>query len=400
MTRLSIKRGKGKASRCGSRRRRGITLPRLARWAGVGVFVFRGVLSSCDGGGTETTPKYDYVYAGIMVEGEEIVHKLRADNGEKVFGFGATLGGLHLDVDPRNGDVYVYTWDCLSKYSKDGKLLYKVKVDTGWTNDWMVFDKKRDVVWILDARDGDITGYRGDDGSKEFTFQTDLTLPDQPVLDEEEDVLWVVGYGGVIVARFSPGGEKLFEFKGNQSLGPMALDKANDALVFRWYEREGARFLKIKRYSKKGPHLNDFPVKLSYITAIAVEPTTGVIWVSDGHKSERYTPAGKSFKRNKQRLEDTGERISGKVGVFFLRKGISSVYLGFDTNLHVPRYVPSCLGRDTTGALGLRGSIRKSKGVIRRGRFLFFANNRAGPRVRTSVRVRRCVRQNGYGQGR
>ena len=261
----------------------------------MGVFVFGGLLLSCDDGGTEPTPKYDYVYVGIMGEVEEVVHKLRADNGEKVFGFGTTLGGLHLDVDPRNGDVYVYTWDYLSKYSKDGKLLYKVKVDTGWTNDWIVFDKKRDVVWILDARDGDITGYRGEDGSKEFTFQTDLTLPEQMVLDEEEDVLWVVGYGGVIVAKFSNEGEKLLELKGNQSLGPMALDKANGVLVFRWYEGEGARFLKIKRYSKNGSHLNSFPITMSYIIAIAVEPTTGVIWVSDGHKSERYTPAGKSL---------------------------------------------------------------------------------------------------------
>jgi len=291
-------RGDIKVERRGSSRRRGITLPRLARWAGVGVFVFGGLLLSCDEGPTERTPKYDYVYAGIMgevEEGEEIVHKLRADNGEIVFEFGTTLGGLHLDVDPRNGDVYVYTWDYLSKYSKDGKLLYKVEVDTGWTNDWMVFDKKRDVVWILDARDGDITGYRGEDGSKEFTFQTDLALPEQMVLDEAEDVLWVVGQGGIIVAKFSPGGEKLLELKGNQSLRPMALDKANGVLVFKWYEGEGARHLKIKRYSKNGSHLNNFPITLSYVKGIAVEPTTGVIWVSDGHKSETYTAAGKSL---------------------------------------------------------------------------------------------------------
>ena len=265
-------------------------IPRLALWAGVGVFVCALALSCGDD--EEPTPNYHYVYIGMVGEQDDAVHKLNAATGEKVFGFGTSWGALNVDVDARNGEVYFYTLNYLSKFSKEGNLQYKVKVDSGSVYDRMVFDKKNNTVWVLEANDGDITGYRGADGKEVFTFPTELWSAEELILDEEENVLWVVGYYGYKVRKFSKGGEKLLELEGNEMLAPMAIDTTNDTVIFAWYEGQQAETMKLRRYTKNGTKLQEFPVSMRHVKGLAVEPKTGVIWVSDGLESERYSATG------------------------------------------------------------------------------------------------------------
>jgi hypothetical protein len=266
-------------------------LPRLALRARLGLFVFICLLVQC-GNPEGPSPSYHFVYVGMVGGPGEAVHKLNAATGEKVFGFGTSLGALNVDVDARNGDVYFYTTNYLSKYSKEGKLQYRVNVDSGSLYDRMVFDKKNKTVWVLEDNDGNITGYRGADGKEIFTFATELSSADQLILDEADSALWVVGYYGYIIRKFSTQGEKLLELEGNEMLTPMALDKTNDTVIFGWYEGLQAKTMKIKRYEKNGTELQEFPVNMRHIKGLAVEPQTGIIWISDGLESQRYSTDG------------------------------------------------------------------------------------------------------------
>ena len=111
-------------------------------------------------------------------------------------------------------------------------------------------------------------------------------------MDEEENALWVLGYLGGEVGKFSTDGEKLLGLEGNELLMQMALDKTDGTVIFVWYEGQQAETMKIRRYTKSGSKIDEFPIKMWNVNALAVEPATGVIWISDGLKSERYSAAG------------------------------------------------------------------------------------------------------------
>jgi hypothetical protein len=283
------RRGRG-SSRCGG------TLPRLARWAGVGVFALIPTVVNCDNDDENNKPtEAGFVYVGTMEGEKDHVYKLNALTGEKIFGLGGQAKAeLYIAVDDGNGDVFIYCTNSLSRYSKSGKLYYDVYIQSGFEYDQMVYDEAAKRVWIYTCDDGHLEQYRGEDGEFVFRFSTGFPRIDQLVYDEKDNTLWVVSNDGYCVRRFTDEGRQLLELKEAGRLTPMAIDYKNDTVVFGYYDPE-TRKTAVRRYTKAGEKTDEFATTLTEekkAKSIAVEPGTRNIWVSEGVKTEVYTPDG------------------------------------------------------------------------------------------------------------
>jgi outer membrane protein assembly factor BamB len=266
-------------------------------WAGVGVFVLIIAVVNCDNDEESAKPTEEgFVYVGTMEGEKNHVYKLNALTGEKVFGLGGQAKAeLYIAVDDGNGDVFIYCTSSLSRYSKSGELYYDVYIGTGgFMYDQMVYDEAADRVWIYTCDDGHLEQYRGEDGEFVFRFSTGFRRIEQLVYDEKNDALWVVNSGGYSVRKFSPEGRQLLELKEAGRLTSMASDYKNDTVVFGYYDPE-KRKTAVRRYTKAGEKADEFATTLTEgmrAKSIAVEPGTRNIWISDGLKTEIYTPDG------------------------------------------------------------------------------------------------------------
>ena len=103
-------------------RRSAFRIPRLALWAGVGIFVLIIAVVNCDNDEESAKPTEEgFVYVGTMEGEKNHVYKLNALTGEKVFGLGGQAKAeLYIAVDVGNGDVFIYCTSSLSRYSKSG----------------------------------------------------------------------------------------------------------------------------------------------------------------------------------------------------------------------------------------------------------------------------------------
>jgi len=289
MARLKIKKGKGSEGRGGSSR----------RWAGVGVFVFLPTVVNCGNDEDNNKPEEEgFVYVGTMEGEKDHVYKLNALNGEKVFGLGGQAKAeLYIAVDDGNGDVFVYCTNSLSRYSKSGELYYDVYIQSGFEYDQMVYDEAAKRIWIYTCDDGHLEQYRAADGEFVFRFSTGFRRIDQLVYDEKDNTLWVVSNNGYSVREFSREGRQIIELKEAGRLTPMAIDYTNDTVVFGYYYPE-TRETAVRRYTKTGEKTDEFATTLAEgkkAQSIAVDPGTRNIWISDGLKTEVYTPDGNLF---------------------------------------------------------------------------------------------------------
>jgi sugar lactone lactonase YvrE len=264
----------------------------------VGVFVL-GAMLACDRGDEGEVVESGYVYVGEMGAEREHVYKVKADSGEKVYGLGGQAGyELSMAVDSRNNDVFIYYVNILSRYSYNGRLYYEKDIEGGFMGDHMVYDEKGGNVWIYTCNDGNLERYRAEDGVFAFRFHTGFSTIDQLVYDCEEGVLWVVNSGGHNIKKFSAEGKELLEIKEPSWLTPMAIDYLDDTIVFGYYDR-GKGKATVRRYNRKGQKVGEFPTTLrSGLSArcIAVQPGTRNIWISEGAKTEIYTPEGNLLK--------------------------------------------------------------------------------------------------------
>jgi hypothetical protein len=295
MAKLKPARGKRELRRRGSSRADRCTLPRLARWAGVGVFIVSPATVNCDNDDAEEKLPAGYAYAGVMEIEKDQVYKLNAANGEKEFGIGGRARGmLSIVVDPASGDVFVYSTGSLKKYTKAGELVYDVNVYSGLDHDKMVFDDSTRAVWVYNERDGKLRRYNKGTGAEEFSFETGLTWISQLIYDSDTDSFWIVNFRGMGILKFSKTGKKLLEIKDSGKLTAMALDPGNNTLLIGYYD-SAARKNSVRRYRKDGSLVDEFPTALSPVHKtrfITVEPGTRRIWVSDGDKIEVYDEAG------------------------------------------------------------------------------------------------------------
>ncbi len=160
MTRLSVKRGKGNERRRGSSRRRGGMLPRLARWAGVGVFIFGLFLLSCENDtGGPTEPGEGVVYVIVWSAQDTTLSAVKLDASS-----GARLGVYPVKdykrdelravaVNRLNGDVYFAFMRGFVRMGPKGRIyfdreffLYSIYAD----NEVLV-DAGANRVWVYDG---------------------------------------------------------------------------------------------------------------------------------------------------------------------------------------------------------------------------------------------------------
>ena len=290
-------KGERERTRRGSSRARKLTIPRLALWAGVGFVILFPALVNCDSDEENNKPVEEgFVYVGTMEGEKDHVYKLNALTGEKVYGLGGQARAeLYIAVNDGNGDVIVYCTSSLARYSESGELYYDVYIGTGgFMYDQMVYDEAADRVWIHTCDDGDLEEYRGDNGEFVFRFNTGFPRIDQLVFDEKDNTLWVVSNDGYYVREFTTEGRQVLELREAGRLTPMAIDYQNDTVVFGYYNRE-TRKTAVRRYTKAGEKMDEFATTLTdekKAKSIAIEPGTRNIWISDGLKTEIYSPDG------------------------------------------------------------------------------------------------------------
>jgi DNA-binding beta-propeller fold protein YncE len=289
-------RGGIRAERGGSSRRRGSKLPRLARWAGVGVFVFLPTVVNCGDDEENNKPEEEgFVYVGTMRGQTDQIHKFKATTGEKVLALGGEhYGPLSLDIDRATGDVFVYTPHYLRKYSKNREQLFRVYIREGNFYDKMVYDAGTGDAWVCLSYFGQLARYSGKNGELKSRFDIGVKVIDQLIYDETADLFWIVIAGGYSVMKYLREGEKLIEIKDDGELTPMAIDRKTDTILVGFYSRQ-TRSNSVRRYDKEGLNIDEFPTTLSPTRkthGIGVEAGTGRIWVSDDQKTEIYDGSG------------------------------------------------------------------------------------------------------------
>ncbi|NIT35996.1 MAG: hypothetical protein GTN49_05765 [candidate division Zixibacteria bacterium] len=293
MTRLEVKRGKGSEGRRGSSRVRRRILPRLARWAGVGVFVFGGLLLSCDEGPTgDAGSERGFVYVLGDLEVMPQVQKFIAKTGEEKTSFFTRDGCISGDVDPDNGDVFAYTWNFLRRYDRTGEMVYEVRVQTERFNgrEYIALNNKTDVIYFLDGL-GKVWYYRGKDGERLGAFYTKLQDSEQLVVDESENTEWIVGNRGEVARKYSSDGYYMLVELADGPFTRIAVDDNSNTVLIGVVK--GTRKY-LARYTKRGTKKKEIPTGIAP-RGLGVEPGSGNIWVSDGRAIERYAADGKKL---------------------------------------------------------------------------------------------------------
>jgi hypothetical protein len=264
-------------------------VPRLALWAGVGVFVCALALSCGDDEGSGSPGPAGFVY---VVNYETVlpgIQKFSTETGKRVNAY--TPNGLCISaaVDPDNGDLFSYSWSSLYRYDKDGKLIYRVWADTARRlgREYIAFNGEAGRVYFLNGS-GKVHYFRAADGEWLGAFYTRLEDHEGIVVDDVENTEWVMAKGGAVVRKYSFDGDNLLVELSDGPYTEMAVDDSSNTMLFGVIK--GGRGY-VVRYSKAGAKKQEILAGLAP-TALAVEPGSGRIWVSDGDAIERYKGDG------------------------------------------------------------------------------------------------------------
>jgi hypothetical protein len=291
-----LKRGEMEKRGRGSSRVRVSLLPRLALWAGVGVFVLVPTIVNCDSDEENTKPiEEGFVYVGTMSGQTDQIHKLKATTGDKVLALGGEhYGPLSLDIDRVTGDVFVYNPYYLRKYSKNGEQLFRIYIREGNFYDKMLYDAGAGDVWVHLSYYGRMARYDGKDGGLKSWFETGVKVPGQLLYDDAAGCFWMVVGDGYSVRKYSREGNELLEIKDDGELTPVAVDRKTDTILVAFYSVQ-KRSNSVRRYNKTGSLIEQFRTTVSSgrkTHALGVETGTSRIWVSDDQKTEIYDESG------------------------------------------------------------------------------------------------------------
>ena len=206
--------------RRGASRGRVSLLPRLARWAGVGVFIL-GAMMACDDGGTGPTPPDPNPNEPYPVWVSYYVKKEweKFDRNGNSLAYVTPKPPCWLEgMNPDNGDIWASDGDDnLYVFDRTGK--YKREVGNFEDPTSVAFDTKRDVVWIADGsgEEGSILTKCNYDGEVLKKVEAPEYMAEIKVYEETGDI-WGVGWGGVYEKRtlykFNREGEYLFYVRG------------------------------------------------------------------------------------------------------------------------------------------------------------------------------------------
>jgi hypothetical protein len=282
-----IPRGKSKQRLRGSSRVRTLFKPRLALWAGVGVFVFA-CLMACDGGtGTEPIERgslyvasYSYIWPRVQ--------RLSAKTGEIREGFTPENHCIGADVDPETGDVFVYIFNYIQRYTSGGRLKYEIRAYTHYYSgrEHIALNSKTGVLYFLDG-EGGVDYYRAEDGELLGGFSTGPGDAEQLLVDDVENTVWVIQDGGVEAVKYSAEGNELLKL--NDGPYTEIRVEGNSNTVILGVVKSNGNFL--YRYSKTGTKKKEIRTRFTP-KALGVEPGTGTIWASDGEVIERFAAEG------------------------------------------------------------------------------------------------------------
>jgi hypothetical protein len=150
MSEKETARGKRVTKRRGARSAAKHLLPRLALWAGVGVFVFS-LCGGCDDDNGEAPGPAGFVYVINYETVIPVIRKYSAGNGELVNMY--TPNGLCISaaIDRESGDLFVYSWSSLNRYDKDGRLIYQVWASTArhLGREYIAYNNKTEQIYFL-----------------------------------------------------------------------------------------------------------------------------------------------------------------------------------------------------------------------------------------------------------
>ena len=196
----AIKGERGSTRRGSSRARRSL-IPRLALWAGVGVFVCTLLLSCGDdgdgGAGPEPpSPNPDDPHPVWVY----MIHRWAKydQNGHEILSVGPGVLGKFLGVNPANGDVWAAGEGGVNIYDSSVSLKKNTKLE-GYVES-VAFDTKDRKVWVLHKPEAYFywlakLSYEGD-----IIFDKRFGREDPSILDidvyEEAGNLWVASRGG------------------------------------------------------------------------------------------------------------------------------------------------------------------------------------------------------------
>jgi hypothetical protein len=263
-------------------------LPRLALWAGVGVFVCGGMMT-CDNttepGPAESGSLYVAAYSYTWPR----VQRRSAKTGEIRQGFNPDNFCISADVDTETGDVFAYIFNYITRYTPGGRLKFETYA---WTRkysgrEYIDLNEKTRIIYFLNG-EGMLFRFDADTGEDlGILLGTVLGDAEQLLVDDDENRIWIIAKGGADVRKFSPQPDLLLILRD----GPytkMRVEPESNTLIM-GVIKNGANYL--YRYTKGGVKKKEIAIGVKP-TNLAVEPGSGVIWVSDGATIERYAADG------------------------------------------------------------------------------------------------------------
>lgn len=294
-----IPRGKRKLKRRGTRCWRKSFVPRLALWAGVGVFVLA-LLASCgDDGPTEPTPTpptpsgEGFVWAYTeRVWNDRWLLKIDIGTGE-IFHYGAEgfdIGtrpvGIPADVD--TGEFFLHLDNqFLTKYSPNGRRVWKTGTPYHFeTYGSLAYYKKGKAIWAFGPCQLD--KYNAATGervlSKWYSGLSNMGVPIQ--VDQRDGSVWAASSNYLL--KVSSRGTVLYEehYEGfDRTIANMAINEKTGELCLVIYDTKPYKQDLLIKYAPSGKKLL---TKTVFANAggpegMAIDPANGNVWL--GYKT-------------------------------------------------------------------------------------------------------------------
>ena len=284
-----------------AKRRRGSSrglvriLPRLARWAGVGVFVLAALSSNCENGeGLSEIEDDGFIWVGSTQTSYDL---LKVGNNT-----GTILLNLPLGGEPRQcfgmltgrltGNIYILSSNILEKYDARGEKVFSVS--TGFTEEKFALDESRNALWTAGMNylkkrspyDGEPVNLTGHGLVKVASIDVDRT----------DGGLWLGGktsrYNEYSVSKYSTAVEKIRSIRINANPDLIAINPLNGDLWIASVEsRTGGCERLLSKYSGKG--LKSFDINISSpITNLAINTSNEGCFALYNDKVEEYSPNG------------------------------------------------------------------------------------------------------------
>ena len=343
MSRLKTARGKRGRRGRGSSRAPTFTIPRLARWAGVGVFVC-GLALSCDDGPSEPTGnKEGVVYALRWYEDTTNLALVKFDAAD-----GTRLGTYPVKdykrdelravgVNRRNGDVYLAFVRGFVRMGSEGWIyfdrdFYLCSINPGTR---VLVDAGGNRVWVND----------GDTFNLHDAVTGDLMRTIRPIgngaVSEYDNTLVAAAspLGPTELVKLSKDGDELWRrevFPERRTCVCMAVDPADGTIyVISDNEREPVSNYYFQKITRGGEVLFDKEIDWPYGTRAEVSALDGTIWAAQWH-AFHINAEGEILKELTDRYYYVPALSRVSNTIFFLASGPTraSVLLAMDTETY------------------------------------------------------------------